>query len=82
MDTPLRVLICAWSMTWYQTRIQQVRSSEFIQARRKHSAVESVINALENHGLVCLRDKLNQQKITRKQIISLKNFDQCLIFGP
>ena len=23
-----RVLICAWSMTWYQTRIQQVRSSE------------------------------------------------------
>jgi len=26
-------------------------SEEFIQARRKHSAVESAINALENHGL-------------------------------
>jgi hypothetical protein len=26
-------------------------SEEFVQARRKHSAVESAINALENHGL-------------------------------
>ncbi len=26
-------------------------SEEFIQARRKHSAIESAINALENHGL-------------------------------
>jgi len=27
------------------------QSEEFIQAKRKHSAVESSINALENHGL-------------------------------
>ena len=27
------------------------RSEEFIESRRKHSAVESSINALENHGL-------------------------------
>ncbi|MDY6990946.1 MAG: hypothetical protein SWQ30_23130, partial [Thermodesulfobacteriota bacterium] len=26
-------------------------SEEFIKSRRKHSAVESSINALENHGL-------------------------------
>lgn len=31
-------------------------SEEFIQARRKHSAVESSINALENHGLDRCRD--------------------------
>jgi len=31
-------------------------SSEFRQARRKHSAVESSINALENHGLDRCRD--------------------------
>ena len=27
------------------------KSEEFVEARRKHSAVESSINALENHGL-------------------------------
>jgi hypothetical protein len=27
------------------------QSAEFIESRRKHSAVESCINALENHGL-------------------------------
>jgi hypothetical protein len=32
------------------------RSDEFIEIRRKHSAVESSINALENHGLDCCRD--------------------------
>jgi hypothetical protein len=31
-------------------------SCEFIKARRKHSAVESGINALENHGLDRCRD--------------------------
>jgi transposase, IS5 family len=31
-------------------------SEEFREARRKHSAVESSINALENHGLDCCRD--------------------------
>jgi IS5 family transposase len=31
-------------------------SKEFIEARRKHSAVESSINALENHGLDRCRD--------------------------
>ncbi len=31
-------------------------SEEFIQARRSHSAVESTINALENHGLDRCRD--------------------------
>lgn len=36
---------------------KQVESSEeFIKARRKHSAVESSINALENHGLDRCRD--------------------------
>ncbi|MEA1866937.1 MAG: ISNCY family transposase, partial [Thermodesulfobacteriota bacterium] len=35
-------------------------SEEFIQARRKHSAVESSINALENHGLDrCLDHGIN-----------------------
>ena len=27
------------------------RSEEFVRARRKHAAIESAINALENHGL-------------------------------
>ncbi|MDL1975696.1 MAG: ISNCY family transposase, partial [Deltaproteobacteria bacterium] len=31
-------------------------SEEFVRARRKHSAVESSINALENHGLDRCRD--------------------------
>jgi hypothetical protein len=31
-------------------------SEEFREARRKHSAVESSINALENHGLDCCQD--------------------------
>ncbi len=31
-------------------------SEEFREARRKHSAVESSINALENHGLDRCRD--------------------------
>lgn len=34
------------------TKAKQIESSEdFIHARRKHAAVESAINALENHGL-------------------------------
>lgn len=32
------------------------QSEEFTEYRRKHSAVESSINALENHGLDCCRD--------------------------
>jgi len=32
-----------------EQKIEQ--SEEFVEARRKHSAVESSINALENHGL-------------------------------
>ena len=36
---------------------QQIEySEEFIAARRKHAAVESAINALENHGLDRCRD--------------------------
>ncbi len=34
-----------------QTNKEIENSEEFIEARRKHSAVESSINALENHGL-------------------------------
>ncbi|MEA1868459.1 MAG: hypothetical protein U9N19_10255, partial [Thermodesulfobacteriota bacterium] len=36
------------------TKLKIEESEEFIQARRKHSAVESSINDLENHGLDCL----------------------------
>lgn len=37
--------------------LNQIESSEeFREARRKHSAVESTINALENHGLDRCRD--------------------------
>ena len=32
------------------------QSDEFVESRRKHSAVESSINALENHGLDCCLD--------------------------
>jgi hypothetical protein len=35
---------------------EEEHSEEFLQARRKHSAVESAINALENHGLDRCRD--------------------------
>lgn len=35
---------------------QKEHSEEFIESRRKHSAVESSINALENHGLDRCRD--------------------------
>ena len=31
-------------------------SEEFVQAKQKHSAIESAINALENHGLDRCRD--------------------------
>jgi hypothetical protein len=34
-----------------QKRKQLEHSPEFVEARKKHSAVESAINALENHGL-------------------------------
>ena len=35
---------------------EEEHSEEFLKARRKHSAVESSINALENHGLDRCRD--------------------------
>jgi hypothetical protein len=35
---------------------EREHSEEFVDARRKHSAVESAINALENHGLDRCRD--------------------------
>lgn len=40
-----------------QQQKEQERTAEFIKARHQHSAVESAINALENHGLDRCPDK-------------------------
>jgi|TARA_B100001971_G_scaffold89013_1_gene82202 hypothetical protein len=48
-DTGLVMLPKKGRLSTTEQKIKQ--SEEFVEARRKHSAVESSINALENHGL-------------------------------